>query len=663
MSVSSNLWFQLLSAVSLLIGLVAGLDAAQADARPPASAFDGCGMERADVPFANEADKPPAPTQRRIDPITQREFMSFSIDEVEGFSGVSQLECWARLDGVWQEDSTISLDHGFHPTGWASASPEQLSLAHGVYTQPGLLVIEPTTTPDTTLTVHYLYSGGPPTKYVSSDGVPLSSVLRRSGRTKVYLAADSLLEHDYRTLKVDVSRTGYVRLQFGDHVYVRPRPGTQKSEWKQQISDRDPFMIGFTMENMIASRRGYDVTTQNPNRFLSNSKAEVFAHKRQGYSIDEKRIVPLGLRLLKEDTQGMVHYSSNVTSESDFQRLTSSSYGKTRKIGASGSVGLTIPPFVQASRNIEYSHSWGSEHARTQIQSMKHNNFVAREIGVMRFKRYALVQDLPYSELSDRFVDAVDDAYRSKNYAAVIEKFGTHYPYAMTYGAAGQVSHNITADGFVRAFYNSAKSTKTNETVLDYYSQNSFQTSETETGSSFSERSEYGEKAFDAVGGNGSWSETGFAAGEANYPILADLRPLHELLTPINFPGEPEIYDAARIELADAIDQYLWDHAELSKISLLDDIDLSNPEISGCWLIEDGLGNRNMIQKAGQHAIVVWRHGKEHTRYDYVAVSPNGYRHKHKVATYEFFPGGKAVWHSKDQRNIVLELTRIGAGC
>jgi len=62
---------------------------------------------------------------------------------------------------------------------------------------------------------------------------------------------------------------------------------------------------------------------------------------------------------------------------------------------------------------------------------------------------------------------------------------------------------------------------------------------------------------FVALGGNGSWDQSGFATGDTPYPILLDLRPLDELLNPMNFPGEPEVYEKARAGLRAAIENYM----------------------------------------------------------------------------------------------------------
>ena len=117
--------------------------------------------------------------------------------------------------------------------------------------------------------------------------------------------------------------------------FYRPAPGTVS-----KVSGDDPFMIGYTMENLRANRTGYDVTTQNPNRLLQNPKSEVFDFATdRGAVIDQRRVVPLGLTLVKEETQGTVFYSTNVSSEREYQQMTQSTFGNSTRIGVSGQVG------------------------------------------------------------------------------------------------------------------------------------------------------------------------------------------------------------------------------------------------------------------------------------------------------------------------------------
>lgn len=593
-----------------------------------------------------------SPEPRRIDPISNREFMSFSIDEVDDADG-GEMSCWKRLDGVWQELSPIALDTSFTAEGWAAESAALASLAHGVYTRPNLIVIESENQGDSLL-VQFPLTGEPPIEYVDDDGVPLDEVLIRGGLIKVFRTRDRSVRREFREMELDVTRTGYVRLRFGRMTFHRPQPGTARSEWSDQISAQDPFMIGFTMENISANRKGYDVITQDPQRFLQNPKAEVFAHARQGYVIDEKRIVPLGLKLIKEDVQGATYFTRAISSEQEYQSANRSAYG----------YGLSVSsPFQVDGVEIgDIGFSYGYENSRESFQSLSSSQHVSEEIGSMRYKKYALVLDPAYTTLSDRFIDAVDDAVRYGDYRQIIETFGTHYPYAITYGAAGNVSQYVTKEAFARAYGSSADRKREDNLSLAVLNINEMKSSGSSRSSSFSETNEYGERSFSAVGGNGSWNEAGFVAGEAHYPILADLRPLDELLNEVNFPGEPDVYVQARQGLARAIEEYLYAHSVLSADTLFSDLE-DVPLVSGCWSFVDqtGVRRKNVIEELSEDTIVAYRHG-DPKRFEYYFSRDRTYRAAKGNATYYFRSPDTAIWSSPTVPNP-MRLTRIGDFC
>jgi len=282
----------------------------------------------------------------------------------------------------------------------------------------------------------------------------------------------------------------------------------------------------------------------------------------------------------------------------------------------------------------------------------------------MRYKKYALVLDPPYAQLSDAFIDAVDDARRTGDYQALIEKFGTHYPYAITYGAAGKVSQYITRDAFLRQTGQSTERNVQSQTSLLLASASAYYSTGAKTSSSVSVSNEQGQKTFSAVGGNGSWSEAGFAAGESPYPILADLRPIHELLSPIHFPGEPDIYIAARRELADAIEDYLVRSGDLSDETLLPD-PASYVQVAGCWAFTDqqGRSRRNQIQMDRGSAIIASTASPPGKGFRYLETEPNTFRDEGGSAIYYFSPGGAGIWRSNDARGLLFRLRYVGAAC
>jgi hypothetical protein len=428
-------------------------------------------------------------------------------------------------------------------------------------------MVAPSARPEEALNIFPTFDGGEPVLYISTDGITLQQLMNDRGLRKSYRSGSAQPAQGFAQLMtMEVTRTGYLRLRIGATSYYRPAPGAVT-----KIESNDPFMLGYTMENIVANMNGYDVTTQNPNAFLKNDKARVFdLATGRGAVIDERRAIPLGLKLVKDEQQGNVYFSRSMSSEKDFQSMTKSSFGDSTRIGVSGSAGKSGKDGGgNASVSAELSAAWGSSHASSQFTSLKTSGSVAEEVGLMRYKKLALVLDPAYARLSDAFIDEIAFAQRSGDFSEVIRKYGTHYAYAMTYGAAGQMTQKITSQAFERHRSDSSSSNATSNASFIVGNAESYQSTERQSGSSFRDVNEFGERTFSAVGGNGSWDQNGFSAGDGQYPILADLRPLSELLNPIYFPDEPEIYLEARERFEDAIKQRLAAAASLSDESLI----------------------------------------------------------------------------------------------
>lgn len=558
----------LIAAVCLFGAIALPLHAAEhAAAGQSPNLFAGCDRD------AKPAAQPVAPRDRlaqhappTVDRITQRAFASFSLDDLErGVPGPMSALCWARLDGVWRETGQVTLDRNDDPdANWGSDVPELASIANGTYTTPGYLVIAESPDPARVLRVADGLSGERFVEFRSDDGVALEDVMRRGGRTKLYRAT-SRFEFG-EELVLDVTRTGRARLSLGPHSFLRPSPGVSQTTMASQVATDDAFLLSYNLENLAASRRGYDIVTQDPFFLLQNPKFEVFAKvDPKKYYITEKRTVPVGFSLVQEITQGTVYRKSLVSSEREVQQTLRHTFGI--RLQGSAMVG---PARVSASAAYEAS--------RSTMNSLRQSQSVAQAVGYSRAKQYALTVDHPYITLSDAFVDAVEDARRHGRYRALIDRFGTHYPYAVTYGAAAKMTQSFSERAFAasasrdKGFSASAGARVFGTGGSSHFSRLAGKSVST-SGSIGSEGA-----SFVAVGGNGSWDQNGYSAGSTPYPILLDLRPLTELLNPMNFPGEPEIYVGVRRNLEKAIADYINGFSNgLSDASLLPTVVVNAP--------------------------------------------------------------------------------------
>lgn len=547
---------------------------AQAPIDLPKAVFQGCDDGAMAPPVASsprDRTQGHAQSGRQSDRIASRTFASFSLDEIDQ-SGVDEnaMRCWKRLDGVWREAANVVLDHSVDFEGWGSDQPELMSMANGTYTTPGHLVIDAPRNKNEVLFLRAGLGESDFVKFVSTDGVSLDKVLTRGGVRKTYRANR---EFEFgSSMSVDVSRSGRVRIKLGKQTFIRPKPGVSSATMSTQLAVDDAFLLSYNLENLSASRRGYDITSQDPFFLIDNPKSEVFAEA-AAYAIKEKRTVPLGFTLLQEVSQGTVYRQSLVTSEVEIQETIGHSYGS--KVSGTAKV-----------KGVEVGASGGSRSAQEQMRSMRNSETVGQAVAYSRSKQYALVVDHPFISLSDDFIDAVEDARRYSRYQSLIDKFGTHYPYAVTYGAAAKMTKSFGTSEYEEiATRTSDYKSNAGGSVFgvggsSHHSSNTGQT----TGSRGSIGSE--DATFVAVGGNGSWDQNGYSAGATPYPVLLDLRPIYELLNPINFPDEPEVYDGVRNNLRNALGQYTSGKADqLSGESLLPIVEYEEPKSLEKWYV------------------------------------------------------------------------------
>lgn len=512
----------------------------------------------------NENSGPPGASPReriesRVDRVTQRQFAGFTLDEARASTGGDEQLglCWMRLDGVWQENRNIILDRSKdQPDIWGTDSPELIVLANGNYTDPRHLYIGSVGRDDEEIWVSDGTAANSFIQFKSDDGLSIEETLVEKGPTKVYRAMRR--SHLGPTLRLDLTASKRARLRLNSLTFLRPSLARSEAAMQEQMASDDAFLLQANLENLIANRRGYDVVKQDPFFLLTNAKDTVFADfDAKRYYIAEQRIIPVGYKFVQSGVQGMIYSKTMTTNAREHQNSVAVALGATLE-GKSDPTGFAW----NASASVDVSTSW--------LERMEERSYAAQAVGYSRAKKYALVVDHPFVTLSDNFIDAVDDARETGRYDAIIRQFGTHYPYAVTYGAAAKITQSVTEESFKQlSEWNmgvsaemAAGSMGKNGTVRGSISSGNV------SGTSGTVGSE--ESTFVAVGGNGSWNENGYSLGPTPYPILLDLRPIHELLNHMNFPEQPVVYNRVRMGLKQAVERYLQSHANtVSDRSLL----------------------------------------------------------------------------------------------
>ncbi len=545
--------------------------------------FTGCQPDETQGPAA---ESPRARIESRVDRVTQRQFAGFTLDQARANTdNDEQLGlCWMRLDGVWQENQQISLDRQKdQPDIWGSDSPELIVLANGNYTDPRHLYIGSIGRDEREIWVSDGLSTGGFVRYFSQDDLTLEETLVEDGPVKRY-RAEKQGNYLGDELRLDLTASKRARLRLGTTSYLRPKLELSESAMQEQMASNDAFLLQANLENLVASRRGYDAVKQDPFFLLNNKKMPVFAKfDPKRYYITEQRIIPVGYKFVQSGVQGMVYNKSMTTTAREYQDSIAATLGATRE-------GKTDPAGFggNAAVSVDASVSW--------LQRMEESKHVAQAIGYSRAKKYALVIDHPFVTLSDDFIDAIDDAQDTGNYDNIIALFGTHYPYAVTYGAAAKITQALTEDSYKKLTeWNAGVSAEMAGGVLG---QNGSVRGSINRGNVSGNSGSMGTEGatFVAVGGNGSWNENGYSLGPTPYPILLDLRPIYGLLNHMNFPEQPEVYTRVRAGLKRASELYIQRHTSIvSDRSLLPAIEPRKLEtwhlyVREIWCTGKGVG-------------------------------------------------------------------------
>ncbi|MEL7188727.1 MAG: MAC/perforin domain-containing protein [Pseudomonadota bacterium] len=512
----------------------------------PIEAFKGCKIpERLQATSPGSADRLRSRNASTDDPTTARVFASLPLsDGIVSDEDLNE-DCRYRLDGIWVQDTELSLDEGRAPRGFGGLGGRQVNsrLTHANFTTPDLMYVS-MADDGSSVSIRRATHGREPITLYAVDRVPMRDVMRPSGTSKRYVYREGTGRWKNATLTVSVSRTGRPELRWQGYSYNRPEPTVAGA---QNVDINDVFLIGNNLDNYRASLRGYDVIGQDPFELNRNSKAQIFANSDpRDFAIVEKRTVPLGLKYIPEGVQGSVTSREMIASQYGFQRASASSFGvnigfekKDKDTGESiGSLGA------------------GASYAKTSTIGRQLGMQRAVSMGFARHKVYTLVLDRPFSKLSDEFIDAVDFAYRMGRYDDLIDKFGTHYPYAVTYGSQARFWTSFDQKT-IRQWQSKSENINANAGgSLLGFSIGTSASSFVEESRDSSRMSETAQADFEAVGGTGSFDQGGFGTGTP-VPILTDLRPITDLLNPLYFPDEPEIWSTVRARLDAAIEQRL----------------------------------------------------------------------------------------------------------
>jgi hypothetical protein len=315
---------------------------------------------------------------------------------------------------------------------------------------------------------------------------------------------------------------------------VRPAPYDPPGDGK--LAWGATFSLGDRPSLVQANFRGYNLRLMHPKNYQVDSGADgqVFRYPADSstdyYTTDNRLIVPHGLHY-RPDNAGKENGKTDIVKSSEEYANTWSTH-----LGANVSGGIG-PVGISASVNAK----WGGE--SDSLRESNRSRAICRTIE----PRYALVLDQSRMPLSDAFQQRVIElrdrllaygALDEGSLNACIQTFGTHYPYAVTYGGMAVMemdfnedtvrdmqSANRSLDAEVSASFGSFSAGASGGSA----SSNTQTTSNTTS----SERTR-----FNTYGGTMSRSG-GWTLGKGEeVPIYLDLRPITDLLTPSYFADD-----------------------------------------------------------------------------------------------------------------------------
>lgn len=221
-----------------------------------------------------------------------------------------------------------------------------------------------------------------------------------------------------------------------------------------------------------------------------------------------------GLRGLRLRTSSARQTETMITNASTFQDEMSYNFGG----------GISTP-----------KGSLGANYSREQTSGGSLRSGTTRALGIARVERFGLMLDKPNAQLSDgfrrRMQMLIDGRDTPENF---IGTFGTHYANAIIYGGLGRATKDMRSTE-VGNFLSEKYSASVNGGVKGASLNGGFSEARS---SSTNQQSVFTAEQFEAIGGSGSMSLSGWNVQDSDtVPVRYDLRPLSELLSPIYFPS------------------------------------------------------------------------------------------------------------------------------
>ena len=359
-----------------------------------------------------------------------------------------------------------------------------------------------------------------------------------TGRIDAFLSSSSTPANPSRELKLLEDGT----FVLGGIRYAPPAPYDNSGDERDKIAwggtfstEQRPTMSEFNVKGYDVEKldpRNYQLSTGTPNR--------VFAWPADG-DIDYQtttngKIIPNGL-IYRNDRQAMERARSHYAATQEEH---------TRAWNVNLGFQIGIPGLLSFGLDGSYQH---------EKDDMSRSGS-GRTISMAQEVKYALVLDRSRVALDEGFrrrvlrMRAEKLAGKRPDYAALIDSFGTNYPYAVTYGGTAFQEKNFTeAESMTttsQGFDLSQQSSATLEGVTVGRTIGGGSSSSDTSGSSAKDEDDGVQTIGGELSKGGGWS----LPDRSEVPVLLDLRPLDELFSPLFF-ADPIVWNEMRKEVHD----------------------------------------------------------------------------------------------------------------
>lgn len=328
-------------------------------------------------------------------------------------------------------------------------------------------------------------------------------------------------------------------------VPVAPYPGPHR--------DKLPWGGTFSLEqrpaSIEASFKGYFPYRMRARDFQATTGVDKYvfaipADDAQDYTTTGSHvIVPHGL-YFRRDNKGSEQESTQV-----FRTAEERQFGWNLSLG----VNAKIPLVFSFNEDVDY------QTMQESMASTESSTTLTRSLAT----HYAMVMDLGRMRLHPEFAGRIEEmkerllTEQARDWPLFFRTFGTHYPYAVTYGGMAwmETSTEIMdlSDTTSEELQEKVEAEGTFEEIFSIGGKlgGGFKSSSTSGGGSTSTISVFGTNGGNFLRGGG-WS---LGRGE-EVPLLLDLRPIHQLLNPAFF-NDPLIWGELREEMQREHDAYV----------------------------------------------------------------------------------------------------------